>query len=64
MKHSDFTFKTKCKGKMIGAYKITNNSNYLVFYKGKFVGELRTKKDAIDFIDNLVKYQKLEYTAE
>lgn len=64
MTHSDFTFETKCKGKAFGDYKITNNSNWIVYYKGKFVGELKTKKNAIDFIDNLVRHNKLEYTQE
>ena len=64
IKINDFTVETKCKGKVYGTYKITNNSNHLVFYKGEFVGEVKTKKDARAFINNLVKYQKLEYTQE
>lgn len=62
IKREDFRYETKCKGKLIGDYKITNNSDYLVWYKDQFVGQLKTKKDAIDFIDNLVEHQKLEYT--
>ena len=59
---SDFTFITKQKGKSFGIRKITNNSNYIIFHKGNFIGEVRSQKDAISFIDNLVKHQKLEYT--
>lgn len=63
IKAEDFTYKTRCKGMYFENRKITNNSNYIVFYKGEFVGEVGTKKDACKFIENLVKYQKLTYTA-
>lgn len=65
IKREDFTYATKQKGKIFnGTNKIRNNSNYVVFYKGQYNGELATKKDAERYIDNLVKYQKLTYTAE
>lgn len=64
IKINDFTVETKCKGKVFGNRKITNNSNHVVFYKGEFVGEVMTKEAARAFINNLVKYQKLEYTQE
>lgn len=61
----DFSFKTKCKDMIFnGSYRIKNNSNYIVFYKDSFIGETRTKKDAINFIDNMVRHQKLEYTQD
>lgn len=62
MTHSDFTMETNCKGKVIGHRKVTNNNNWIVYYNGSFVGELRSRKDAINFINNLVKHNKLEYT--
>lgn len=63
IRKEDFSLQTKCKGCVYnGSYKITNNSNYIIFYKGSFWGEVRTKRDAIECIDNLVKYQKLEFT--
>lgn len=64
MTAKDFTFATRQKGRIFGSRKITNNSNYVVFFKGEFVGEVGTKRDAERFIKNLVKYQKLEYTQE
>ena len=67
IKTEDFTVKTKCKGYVKGRYgdvKITNNSNHVIFFKGKYIGEERTNKDAIALINNLVKYQKLEFTQE
>ena len=64
IKKEDFTVKTKCKGNVYGAIKITNNSNHLIFFKGEYIGEVRTNKDAIAFINNLVKYQKLKFTQE
>lgn len=64
MKRADFTYKTNCKGEIFKGRKITNKSNYCVFYKGEFIGEVGTKKDAEKFIANLIKYDKLTYTQE
>ena len=64
MKINEFTFETKLKGQVYGNRKITNNSNYIVFYKGQFVGEVKTRKDAQRYIENLIRHQKLEYTQE
>ena len=62
IKREEFTLATNQKGKVYGDKKITNNSNYIVFYAGKFVGEVKTQKDAIKFIQNLIEHQKLTYT--
>ena len=64
IRKEDFTFKTNCKGQIFGTRKITNNSNYIVFYQELFVGEVGSKTDAIKYIDNLVEHQKLTYTAK
>ena len=64
IKKEDFSFATHRKGDIYNGRKVRNNSNYIVFHKGNFVGELKNKSNAIAFIDNLVKYQKLEYTQE
>lgn len=62
MTRQDFTYQTRCKGQIFNNTKITNNSNYCIFYKGDFVGEVKTKKDAEDCIANFIKYNKLTYT--
>ena len=70
MTRTDFTYKTGCKGEtfkdITTGYdvKIRNKSIYCVFYKGGFIGEVQTKKDAEKFIANLIKYNKLTYTQE
>ena len=64
IKREDFTYATRQKGKMFGKVKITNNSNYVVFYNACYIGEVRTKTDAEKYIANLIKYQKLKYTQE
>ena len=70
MLRSDFTYLTHCKGEIFNntvyklAIPIRNNSNYCIFYKGNFIGEVRTKKDAEAFIGNLIRHNKLTYTQE
>ena len=65
MKRNVFSYKTNCKGEIYnGGYKIRNNSNYCIFYKGNFIGEVGSKKDAERYIDNLIRHNKLTYTQE
>ncbi|MCR5690738.1 MAG: hypothetical protein K6G62_00765 [Eubacterium sp.] len=61
---SNFTYKKNCKGQVFDGRKITNNSSYVVLYNGSLVGEVATLKEARSFIDNLVRHQRLKYTAE
>ncbi len=63
IKREEFTLATKQKGKIYKGRKITNNGNYIILYAGEFVGEVRSKKDAMNFIQNLINHQKLTYTA-
>ena len=60
----NFKILTQQKGAIYAGRRITNNSNCIVLYNETFVGEVKTKKDARRFIDNLVKYQRLVYTQE
>lgn len=62
IKESDFTYQTNLKGYYFGDIKITNKRDYVVFYKGEYCGLLSSKKDAINYIRNLVEHQKLIYT--
>ena len=62
MTFTDFTILTGQKGNTFNGRKITNNSTQVIFYKGEYVGEVRTKKNATAYIANLVEHQRLEYT--
>ena len=64
IRREDFSYIKGRKGKTFGSVCITNNSNYVVLFKGGYVGEVGGKKQAELFIDNLIRYQRLEYTQE
>ena len=67
---TDFTYLKGLKGKTFKILtngidrKITNNTSYCLFYKGEFLASFKSKTAVENYIDNLVRHNRLIYTIE
>jgi len=63
MNKSNFFYLTRQKGQIFNGYKITNNSNYILFYrenestKAILIGEFKTKSDTLKYIDKIAEIE-------